>query len=110
MDGRHHGACQGGVKLAPFPSGHHGPGGKAKGIKEHGEVHGIGGEHLAEEGHRGRLSTRAPRRSHGPLLRLGARVGQHGPGEHVLGFRVGRHTETRDIDANDADPVDGLRQ
>ena len=108
MDRGHHGACQGSVELAPFPGRHHRPRGQTEGVEEHGEAYRIRGEHLTEEGHRGRLSTRTPRRSHGPLLRLGPGVGQHGPSQYVFGFRVSRHAEARNINSNNPDPVDRL--
>ena len=39
-----------------------------------------------------------------------ARIAQHRAGQHILGFRMGRHTKARHIYANHAHAIDLLRQ
>ena len=46
----------------------------------------------------------------GAGLGLVAGVAEHGAGEDVLGLGMGRHAEAGDVDADDADAVDLLRQ
>jgi hypothetical protein len=44
------------------------------------------------------------------VLGFPAGVGQHRAGQYVFGLRMGRNAKPGHIDADDADPVDLLRQ
>jgi len=104
-------AVERGVELAPFAGRHDRAGGQAHRLPACAPMHHrIGREHLAQQGARSAARPAAPRRLHRARLDLGAGVGQHGAGEHVLGLGMSRHAEARHVDADDAHAVDLLRQ
>ena len=98
------------VKLAPFARRRHGPGGETDQIQHAPDLHGIDGEHLAEQRYRGLAVARGSRRLNRPLLRLETRKAQHRSSQDILGFRVRRHAEARNIYADDAHAINLLGQ
>ena len=56
------------------------------------------------------LSLRVRGAATGPASTSVRAIFQHRAGQHILGFRMGRHAEARHIDADDADAVDFLGQ
>ena len=98
------------VKLAPLAGRDDRTGRQPEQVEHAADLHRVGREHLAEQRHRRPLRPRRARRLHRALLRLAAGEVQHRAGEHVLGFRVGRHAEARHVDADDPHAVDLLGQ
>ena len=105
VDRRHRRAIERGIQLAPLARRHHRPGRKPHRLQHHVDADRIGREHLAEQRHR-RLVRALGRSGDRTRFGLGARVGEHGAREHVLGFGVGGHAEARHVDADHAHAVD----
>ncbi len=110
VDGGGHRAVEGGVQLAPFPRRDHGAGRQPQRLQHHADADGIGREHLADQGDAGAFAASGAGGLDGALFGLAPCIGQHGSGKDVLGFRMGRDAEAGDVDADDPDAVDLLRQ
>jgi hypothetical protein len=103
-------AVERGIELAPFACRHDRAGGQAHRLEHHADADRIGREHLAQQRDRGLVGTTVARRLHRACWPRCGRKFQHGAGQHVLGFGMGRHAEARHVDADDAHAVDLLGQ
>ena len=110
MDGGHGRAVQRRIELAPLARGHHRSGGQAHGREQHADAHGVGREHLAQQGDGGLVRNAAARRRHRAGLGLATGEPEHGAGQHVLGLGMRGHAKARHVDADDAHAVDVLGQ
>ncbi len=110
VDRRDRGAIERGIELAPFARRDDRTGREAQRLQHHADADGIGREHLAQQRDRRPFARAAARRLHRALLGFLAGIFAAWRRQHVLGFGMGRHTETGHVDADDAHAVDLLRQ
>ena len=110
MDSSNRFAVQCCIQLAPLAGGCHGTDRQIHGRNHLRNDHGVGGEHLAQQGDGGlSASALAGSRnwaSHGFL----AGIVQHGASQHVFGLGMGGYTKPWHINTNDAYTVDFLGQ
>jgi hypothetical protein len=109
MDGGGDIAIERSIHVAPFTAGQGGCGGHAHRCQQGADARRVGGEHFADQGD-GRPLIDMFGACDRAVLGFRAGIFQHCPGQHVLGFGMGRHAETRHVDANDAHAVDLLRE
>ena len=106
-DGR---TVEGREQFAPFAHRNNRACGKAHRLQHAADGNGIDREHFTEQRDGRQGAARGARCRNGALADFLCGVAQHGARQHVLGFRVGGNAEARHIDADDAHPVDLLRQ
>ncbi len=110
MDRGDRGAVERAIKFAPFAGRYDGTGGETERFEERSNNHGIGGEHFPEQGDRRLHADAGARGLHRTVLGFGAGVLEHGAGEDILCLRVRRNAEARNVDTDDANAVNFLRQ
>ena len=106
VNGRDRGAVERAVELAPFARRNHGPRRKPEKVEHGPDLHRVGRKHFSEQRNRRLLGALGPRREHWALLRLTPGEIQHRAGQDILGLRMSRDAEPRNIDANDAHAID----